>query len=87
LVSVSYAVKGYVRQSSHWEYISYYDSNNNFRGNAIFQTKEQADRYLESYQTKQDARLNIYGKQITASLNKKLRLKVFEEEGISSDRH
>jgi hypothetical protein len=46
----------------------------------IFQTKEQAERYLESYQTRINGRLNVYGKQITASLNKKLLLKVFNDD-------
>jgi hypothetical protein len=82
-----FSVKSYVRQSNHWEYISPIGSDGYFHGKAIFPTKEQADRYLQSYQTKQDNRLTVYGKQITASLNKKLRLKVFVEEGISSDRH
>jgi hypothetical protein len=36
---------------------SYYDSNNNFRGKAIFETREDAERYLESYQTKIDSRV------------------------------
>jgi hypothetical protein len=78
-VSSYFSVKRYARQSGHWDYISYYDSNNNFRGKAIFETREDAERYLESYQTKIDSRVNVYGKQITASVNAKLRLIVFEE--------
>jgi hypothetical protein len=76
---VSFSVKRYVRQSNHWEYISYYDSNNNFRGKAIFSTRQDAQKYLESYQTKIDSRLNVYGKLITLTINGKLRLKVIEE--------
>jgi type IV secretory pathway component VirB8 len=78
MVLSSYAVKRYIRQSNRWEYISYYDDNSNFRGNSIFSTKNEAQKYLEIYQKRMDQRINVYGKQMTQTTNGKLRLKIFD---------
>jgi hypothetical protein len=49
---VSYfSVKRYARQSGHWDYISYYDSNNNFRGKAESMTESNDAIYETNFET------------------------------------
>jgi hypothetical protein len=76
-----YSVRKYTKTSNRWDPISYFDHDGYFRGSANrFETREDAQRYLEEYQTKMNNRVNTYGRQITSTVNGKLRLKVFEEK-------
>jgi hypothetical protein len=76
LVSSSYIVKRFIKASDRWDPIALYDSNNNFRGEAVFESRHEAQNYLEIYRSKMDNRLSFKGNPKTI----KQRLKVFEEE-------
>jgi hypothetical protein len=64
-----YAVKKFIKAP-----IALYDSQNHFRGEAKFESKDQALVYLEEYSQKLNSKLNLYGKPNAT----KLRLRVFE---------
>ena len=69
-----FVVKRYVRTSNRWDPIALYDLNNNFRGEARFESKQEADRYVKLYKDRINKRLNAEGKTKTT----RLKLQVFE---------
>jgi hypothetical protein len=56
-----------------WDTISLYDENNSFRGEARFESKQQAESYIKLYKDRINKRLIAEGKSKT-----RLKLQVFE---------
>ena len=76
-----YAVKKLIRNTNgkKWDTVALYDQNNNFRGEALFESKEEAQKYIESYKKRMNDRiLDRYGRHKSS-----VSLKVFtvDEDG------
>jgi hypothetical protein len=63
-----------LNKSGGWDGISLYDENNSFRGEARFESKQEAEVYLKLYKDRINKSLNAEGKSKTT----RLKLQVFE---------
>ena len=68
-----------LNRNSNWDSISLYDENGSFRGEARFETKQQAEEYIKLYKDRFNKRLTAEGKTTT-----RLKLQVFEIDSSHS---
>ncbi|HET7345102.1 MAG TPA: hypothetical protein VFJ05_04430 [Nitrososphaeraceae archaeon] len=77
---MTFVVKKLSQNSNRWETISLIDENGSFRGSAVFETRDEAQKYLEEYKRKlKDRKLSMI---IAGGRNNKIpqELKVFETD-------
>jgi hypothetical protein len=71
--------KHYNSYQETWQPVSLFDSNGNFRGAAIFETKRQAESYLKTYQKRLETRNdNNHSNNEASKIS--IKLQIFQED-------